>query len=601
MNTISRQKTKDERRKNLVKESCRRFLSSLVWILSSVYFAACDFHGPWEYYPEERETYVGIYTYGYVLENGSPYICFSKVYQLDEVSTENFDFYESANVTVEGRFAGSKGNGEISEVTLHSVGNGCFSYYGVRSSYYDFAYKGIAGETYKLNASFKWDSAGQMVTSTYKATATIPNSVKVEGLNIPLQDGSYKWETYKVGKIFAIDFLEYPMDMEFIRVALDYDNSARGVLMILNYGMDNGESPNTTINHLMEGLSKEDSHGYRGVSIHDPLETQQNLGFTSNRVVAGNKMLDTLYLTNMVIPLGSSSIDIYTTDGSYIDYVDKVKQSASDSRVEPESNIENGMGVFFGAAKTSFKIDMGFDEGEYISMFHMADRHCYNEDVNETTRGCRLFVDVICSGMLSNRNMAHLDLVDANKESYKYYLWGDDYEVSKDCYASNVKAAMLLGSSTWSEFLPDTIKPEDKSKAYADGLKRYCVTSGFEDNRIASCGTLKTRCLESKEKNECNTYMWQWCSDRNWDYESFPQCGPALVNRFVVDSLKSSVWEKEVKNWCESPCSEKYSLCEELGYKQENRKECLRIVHVESSVTGVVDSYMSNDLVSVMR
>ena len=95
--------------------------------------------------------------------------------------------------------------------------------------------------------------------------------------------------------------------------------------------------------------------------------------------------------------------------------------------------------------------------------------------------------------------------------------------------------------------------------------------------------------------------MWQWCSDRNWDYETFPQCGPALVNRFVVDSLKSSVWEKEVKNWCESPCSEKYSLCEELGYEQENRKECLRSIRVESYTTGVVDSYMSNDLVSVMR
>ena len=91
-------------------------ISRQILILTAILLAACDFHGPWEYYPEERETYVGIYTYGYVLENGSPYICFSKVYQLDEVSTENFDFYESANVTVEGRFAGSKGNGEISEV-----------------------------------------------------------------------------------------------------------------------------------------------------------------------------------------------------------------------------------------------------------------------------------------------------------------------------------------------------------------------------------------------------------------------------------------------------------------------------------------------------
>ena len=40
--------------------------------------AACgDFHGPWEYYPNEREIYTGIYTYGYVQAKGSTNICFS--------------------------------------------------------------------------------------------------------------------------------------------------------------------------------------------------------------------------------------------------------------------------------------------------------------------------------------------------------------------------------------------------------------------------------------------------------------------------------------------------------------------------------------------
>ena len=532
-------------------------ISRQILILTAILLAACDFHGPWEYYPEERETYVGIYTYGYVLENASPYICFSKVYQLDEVSTENFDFYESANVIVEGRFAGSKGNGEISEVTLHSVGNGCFSYYGVMSSYYDFAYKGIAGETYKLNASFKWDSAGQMVTSTYKATATIPNSVKVEGLNIPLQDGSYKWETYKVGKIFAIDFLEYPMDMEFIRVALDYDNSARGVLMILNYGMDNGESPNTTINHLMEGLSKEDSHGYRGVSIHDPLETQQNLGFTSNRVVAGNKMLDTLYLTNMVIPLGSSSIDIYTTDGSYIDYVDKVKQSASDSRVEPESNIENGMGVFSGMAKSSIYITV---QGNGVSMEHIAIRNCSEKDGDHAdswdSKGCRLYQDVVCSGIPTDE-FDEMGLLEANKRAYEYYR---DTVVNRNepaCYASSVKAAMMLDTTKWSLFLPESISDAEKNAAYADGLKRYCVANNFESNKIADCGELKELCLEGADYNYCKDYLWTWCADRNWNMD-YEQCRIALVERYKIEAPKSTILKEQVESICREY---KYSAC----------------------------------------
>ena len=70
---------------------CRRFLSSLVWILSSVFLIACDFHGPWEYYPEDREVYTGIYTYGYVMARENPYVCFSKVYQLDELLYDNCD------------------------------------------------------------------------------------------------------------------------------------------------------------------------------------------------------------------------------------------------------------------------------------------------------------------------------------------------------------------------------------------------------------------------------------------------------------------------------------------------------------------------------
>ena len=83
---------------------CRRFLSSLVWILSSVLLVACDFHGPWEYYPEEREVYTGIYTYGYVLAGGETNVCFSKVYELDEASSQDFAFYDSAYVTVSGLF-----------------------------------------------------------------------------------------------------------------------------------------------------------------------------------------------------------------------------------------------------------------------------------------------------------------------------------------------------------------------------------------------------------------------------------------------------------------------------------------------------------------
>ncbi len=98
-------------------------------------------------------------------------------------------------------------------------------------------------------------------------------------------------------------------------------------------------------------------------------------------------------------------------------------------------------------------------------------------------------------------------LIEANAYAYEYYANVDEnierIRSSKTCYASGVKAAMMLDTTKWSLFLPDTISDEDKSNAYGDGLKRYCVASGFESNHIADCSELKKECLEDAEKNGC--------------------------------------------------------------------------------------------------
>lgn len=556
MNTISRQKKNcvilSEVRKDVVEGSCRRYLSSLVWILSSVFLIACDFHGPWEYYPEEREVYTGIYTYGYILESGETKICFSKVYELDEASSQDFSFYDSAYVTVQGMFGRPFGDNVDTTIVLH--GTNCFSHYG---------FTGIAGETYKLDAFFVWDSAGRKAKSRYKAEATIPNAVNIKGLNAPQKDGSYKWMPNKAYETkgtwgryasFTIDFLEYPMDMQFIKVALDYDNSVRGVLSIMNYDINNGESQNTTMNQMFKGVTDADETGYRGISMHDPLEKQQNLGFSSNRTIAGVKNLDTLYLMNMMLPLGKITVDFYSTDDAYVDYVDKVKQSVEDSRVIPESNIENGMGVFSGMAKTQISIMVN---GDGVGFYHIANRNCANEKGDNAeswdSRGCRLYQDVICSGGVSELMLdgwLETDLIDANERAAEIYRDSVYNRGEKGCYASNVKAAMTLDTTKWSLFLPDTINAEDKANAYADGLKRYCVASNFESNHIADCSSLEKECMEDPERNNCKEYLWLWCADRGWDFYRYDQCRSAFVSRYYLQNLKSSVLHREVEYEC---------------------------------------------------
>lgn len=522
----------------------------------------CDFHGPWEYYPEEREVYTGIYTYGYIVSGESPYICFSKVYELDEASSRNFAFYDSARVTVKGNF-GYRAMGHYTDDGMKDS-NATLVLWGSDENPNCFEasslFSGIVGEKYEMEAYFEWDSAGHAAKSTYKAVATIPNAVKVKGLNVPQPDGSYEWFENDGKKTIHIKFLEYPNDMEFIKCAMDYDKSVRGVISIIDYDMENSESQATTLNNMFKGFTEEDSMGYRGIALHDPLERQQNLGFTTNARVGNYNALDTLYLMNMMLPLGNARVEFYATDDAYNDYERKVKESVSDSRILPESNIENGMGVFSGMAKSVFDF---YVDGSGVSLEHIAWRNCENTEGDNSdswdSRGCRLYQDVVCSGLNAyDVSLEGGDLKSLNSDAYTYYR-EEKYVVSKACYASNVKAAMMLDTTKWSVFLPDDISAEDKNNAYADGLKRYCVASNFENNKIADCYDMYQLCMVNHEKNGCKEYLWNWCADRGWNM-GYEQCQSALVSRYYLEEQKSSVLEREVNKICEQ-LSESIPVC----------------------------------------
>ena len=523
----------------------RQSLSCVILALvAGLFLTACgDFHGPWEYYPNEREIYTGIYTYGYVQAKGSTNICFSKVYELDEAASPTFAFYDSARVTVKGRF---DNQGNTVDTTLALVPASA------RPNCFEGTLEGISGESYTMNAYFEWDSAGHSAKTTYTAEAKVPKPVKVKGVNMPQQDGSYKWSEYKGYKDendttpMRVKYLEFPMDMEFFKVALDYDKSIGGVLILLTYNIDDDEPLNTTLNNMFKGFAKKDSMGYRGISVHDPLENTVKGGYSENSTIAGIHMLDTLYGTGMMLPLGEFYMDFYSTDSAYIDYVDKVKASEEDSRIIPESNIENGMGVFTGIAKTRVNI---FVEGDGVALRHVAYRNCTDKSGDNSdgwdSKACRLYQDVFCAGIEKWD-----DLQSANASAYRYYADSVPHYGMETCYASQVKAAMMLDTTSWSVFLPDTLNSEDKSEAYGDGLKRYCVANNFKSNKIADCSALKKQCMESPDKNDCKEYLWLWCADRNWQLDTYEQCRSALVSRYYIEEQKSPVLAREVELIC---------------------------------------------------
>lgn len=554
------------------------------WLLglsvSCAFLLACsDFNGPWEFYPEEREVYTGIYTYGYVSADDPSEICFSKVYELDESASQDFAFYDSAHVTLKGKFKFDKGERD-STIILKPTND--FSANGGPNCFSREGFQGIVGESYKLDAYFEWDSSGHKAKSRYKALATIPNAVAVSGLNVPQQNGSYKWMKSNGSNEYSFKFLEFPMDMEFVKCAVDFDKTVGGVLAILNYDMQNKESVKTTFNNMFKGMTEEDSLGYRGIAMHDPLERAQNYGYTANRWIAGFNNLDTLYLMNMMLVIGDVSVDLYSTDRAYVDYVEKVKTSVSDSRIVPESNIEKGMGVFFGMARTTLTLHV---KGDGVDLDHIAVRNC--EDTEDDfsgswgSRGCRLYQDVFCAGNTTVSD-ALGDLISANESAYEYYRDSADlvHWNFEACYPSHVKAAMMLDTTKWSLFLPDSVAEGNKFAAYSDGLKRYCVASNFKTNKIADCGELEKMCLEEPEKNYCKEYLWIWCADRGWDVNRYEQCRSALVSRYYLEEQKSSIIHREVETLCSEYTRKddgvefSYPICKNWCREKKGHVEC---------------------------
>ncbi|MBP5248306.1 MAG: hypothetical protein J6Z31_10700 [Fibrobacter sp.] len=496
----------------------------LAIFLCAFLFSSCsDFDGPWTFYPEDSVAYRGIYTHGYIVAGQKPHVCFSKLYALEESASENFAFYDSASVTVSGKFA----NGD-SVTTLSSTPSKPNCFVAEENAL------GVAGERYTLNAVFKWDSSGSTVLTRYSGEANIPTKISAVTVTPPGKNVSSDQKPVKnTHEYLKFEFQEFPYDLYTYSIAMDYDSSVKGMLLTLSYNANSdssGESMNTTVYNMLKGFLDKDSAGYYGWTTHEAGETTQQMGFESRLKIGDFNNLDTMFITGVQLPIGKSTVKIYAVDKAYADYQNYLLESFEDSRVSPRTNIENGNGVFAGMLLDSVRFDIHSED--YISYSYAKVYGCDNhedEDGNAdpwNTKFCRLFQEEYCSDSLTVVRQI------------------------PTCYPVAVKFAMMLDTSSWAVYLPDTIPAESKSEAYADGLKRYCVSSNFKSNSIADCSQIYADCQVSLHENSCKDYIWKWCSDRDWDLTTYPQCGTALVSEYYLENLNSNVIQNVVKLWC---------------------------------------------------
>lgn len=547
------------------RKALTRVLLPTVYFLLSTILVACDFQGPWSYYPEETEVYQGIYTFGYIVADESPYVCFSKVYGLTESSAENFAFYDSAYVTVSGSFVDGDGNAVAdSLVTMKPMeskpncfmpGNRlwaitCDSMFGCRETVPpDEMRRGIAGKNYTLKALFKWDSAGQKVTTEMKAVATIPTKIHAKGVVPPSEKKDANFVENKYDRL-SFEFLPFPYDVMTYKIPMEYDESVRGLLMTLEYdNLEGGESMNTTMMNMLSAFTEPDSNGYAYFSTKRPEEKVASMGFTTRMMFAGHNTLDTMEYPGMTMPIGKSVIRFYATDQAYSDYENTVLDAISDPRVVPKSNVENGMGVFSGMLKDSLLLEVTTDK--YVTFEYMGEENCFrsggmSDHKPFETKWCRLNRRKLC--VFEDYGWSNLRMARDNFDCISMFervLIEYEPEVEKWEDYPNRYARTLDDENEKNKVLAN------RDAYNAEALLFYCMDSNFVSNSVASCDSLRKECQESLEKTDCKESLWEWCSDRDWNISEYPQCGTALVSRYYLEELESPVLKRVVDLWCE--------------------------------------------------
>ena len=311
--------------------------------MKKLFFVFCIFllscQGPWDYYPEDPHVFKGIWTDAYIISNKPVKdICFDKLHALDEVRMPGFAFYESAQVEITGSF---KGGEATIELVPREDNPNCFeSQLGLLPE---------AGKNYELNATFTWDSSGQMVTSNYTAKTYIPNFFKIKKAYDILNNSFEENDT--------IQYLKPTKEMQSFYFIPEYSDDVGGafVSMIL-------PDPNSILwgedyfDYLIEKIGMEQDED-ENMARHARFGDREILRVaTAQQYSNMKKEIDSIQIPTMNFPAkGNIEILFHGTTPEYIKYRQSFLQGG-DPRTKAVYNIENGAGIFAGMALDTFTV-----------------------------------------------------------------------------------------------------------------------------------------------------------------------------------------------------------------------------------------------------
>ena len=561
---------------------------SKAFVLAAVLLTGCV-QGPWSFWPNNPARYAGVWVYAQVVAGQAvTQVCFEPTIPLTSTVTNDFAFYDSAHVQISGPFSGKDTTFVLQPI---STSPNCFD--GPADL------RAQAASAYQFDAVIRWDSVGHTVTSHFTASTNTPTQFGITKALAPavanleplfrdstlqdtiralLGDSLYAlhanpaaWDTFLGQNQYMIysgtmtmkvpyqsgdtvDYLKPVKHLDFLghTFVTHYSNDVRGILMTEQFNLLQDSMSTSTFSSLINSNSAPDS------SREWRSGTQRRLSFTSSTTLgSGTNRMDSLGYVSLNFLLGPQRFYFYGVEQDYSNYEQTAVASADDPRVVPVSNIKGGQGYFAGMLVDSFDVFVRSLPG-MLAYPIARDQILYCRATGwDSDTMCRSLQWIFCADSLSAapdcRTPAIVTALDSGLAWDAKMLPMSATPVTGPPAGATVKTGGR-GSSGWSCPYGQNLCLTE-TQVQTNGERMDCIRNNFAASK-SYCASYKQDCQVSADTSVCKRELWDFCSDRQWNIDSLPQCGPALVSWMRINKVLSIPFQRVRDSWCAAHSSD---------------------------------------------
>ncbi len=462
--------------------------------LGLLLLAGCILPGPWDYTPEDKSSFRGIYASAYaVADHPAENVCFERLLSLDEGHTDAFPFYDSASIGISGVF--STGGQSLILQPLYNTPN-CFASSGPS--------RFVRDQTYTLTARFVWDSSGTKVTSVLRAQAHVPKSFRIADTavaprvaltgvdpsqamdtnSIPYQDDVIYY--HRKDSVFYIGGNSKLNNLSHYFHSLRSDDVS-GVLVVQRYDTAAGGRPVTTFDNLF-GIKPDTGRFYY------PGDHRRLILDPSTISKSGYNLLDSIGIVNAWYWAGINRLYFYGVEKTYTDYVfTNVEEAGGGSvdqnpKIQPLTNISGGHGFFAGMVADSFDVFIKTDPFTTVYSYPAARAWECRDKGWFGSRDCAGWYREFCRDNKWVRPDCQLDAI---------------YTCADSAGRASVPPSVCDSANAY--------KARDSLVAI-EALFRYCI----DKNYPAGCEGVRQECDTGKLGNGCHLILWKSCELNYW-------------------------------------------------------------------------------------